>query len=104
MLHGETNEDPHLGKRRYELMMAKARQLSNAQMILFDEESGSLNSTELGRIAAKYYIRSASVEIYNRLFRHGMGEADILAMLSMSAEVSATGPFLQKRIFIMGIV
>ena len=88
MLHGETEEDPHLGKRRYELMLSKARQLSSAQMILFNEESGSLKSTELGRIAAKYYIRSASVEIYTRLFRHGMREADILAMLSMSAEVS----------------
>lgn len=87
MLHGETVDDPLLGNKRHELMVVKARQLSNAGMIVFDERTGDLSSTDLGRIAAKYYVRAASVEMYNKVFRHGMSEADVLAMLSMSAEV-----------------
>lgn len=94
MHHGEAAEDPHLGQKRYELVLGKARQLSAAGMILLNEESGSLKSTELGRIAAKYYIRSASVEIYNRKFRHGMKDADVLTMLCMSAEVSEKSVFV----------
>lgn len=88
MVHEETQDDPLLGNKRYELMVGKARQLSNAQMIVFDERTGTLSSTDLGRIAAKYYVRTTSIETYNRVFRHAMSEADILAMLSMSAEVN----------------
>ena len=88
MLHDVAKEDPHLKKKRYELMLAKARQLVNARMILYDEDNGTLASAELGRIAAKYYVKSASVEKYNGLFRHGMEEAEVFAMFSESAEVS----------------
>jgi antiviral helicase SLH1 len=56
-------------------------------MIRFDETNGSLAISDLGRIAAKYYIRHSSIEIFNKEFRKIMTEADVLAMLSMSTEV-----------------
>jgi antiviral helicase SLH1 len=70
------------------LITAAALKLADAGMIIFDRPSGDLTITDLGRIAAKYYIRSASIEIFNKAFRQKMSEADVLAMLSMSTEVS----------------
>jgi len=58
-------------------------------MIVYDVHEGSLRITDLGRIAAKYYIRYSSIEIFNKEFRPKMSEADILAMLSMSSEVGS---------------
>jgi antiviral helicase SLH1 len=57
-------------------------------MIAYDQRTGSFTITDLGRIAAKYYIRHASIEIFNREMRPKMTEADVLAMLCMSTEVS----------------
>ncbi len=56
-------------------------------MLAFDRQTGSLVVTDLGRIAAKYYIRHKSIEIFNEKFRPKMSEADVLSMLSMSTEV-----------------
>lgn len=56
-------------------------------MINFEERTGNFIITDLGRIAAKYYIRHASIEIFNEEFRPKMTEADVLAMLSRSTEV-----------------
>ena len=50
---------------------------------------GTLAITDLGRIAAKYYIRAATIEKFNQQFRPKMGEADVFAMLSSSTEVKA---------------
>ncbi|KAJ7904375.1 Sec63-domain-containing protein [Mycena olivaceomarginata] len=81
-----TGDDPQLGNKRNELITAAALKLADAGMIIFDRPSGDLTITDLGRIAAKYYIRSASIEIFNKEFRQKMSEADVLAMLSMSTE------------------
>ncbi len=57
-------------------------------MIQFDEPTGTFAITDLGRIAAKYYIRHSSITMFNEEFKPIMTEADVLAMLSMSTEVS----------------
>lgn len=64
-------------------------------MILFDEPKGAFTITDLGRIAAKYYVRHESMEIFNNEFRPRMSEADVLRMLSMSTEVCR--PVLQDQ-------
>jgi antiviral helicase SLH1 len=81
-------EDPNLGNKRSELVDLDARKLAAAKMIAYDTKSKALVSTDLGRVAAKYYIRHSSIEIFNERFRPKMSEADVLAMLSMSTEVS----------------
>lgn len=58
-------------------------------MIVFDRTTGIFTITDLGRIAAKYYIRHTSIEIFNKEFRPKMSEADVLKMLCMSTEVCA---------------
>lgn len=83
-----TGDDPQLGNKRNELVTIAAQKLADTRMIIFDRQSGAFTITDLGRIAAKYYIRYTSIEIFNKEFRPKMTEADVLAMLSMSTEVS----------------
>ncbi|EMD40635.1 hypothetical protein CERSUDRAFT_130708 [Gelatoporia subvermispora B] len=82
----EVAEDPQLGNKRNQLVKEAATRLAEALMISFDRENGHFTITDLGRIAAKYYIRHSSIEIFNKEFRPKMTEADVLAMLSMSTE------------------
>ena len=88
MAHDEVVDDPQLGNKRHQLVIAKAKQLAAARMINFDEQRGTFTITDLGRIAAKFYIRSASIEIFNQEFRSRMSEADVLAIMSKSTEVN----------------
>lgn len=81
-----TGDDPNLGSKRNELITEAAKKLADARMILFDRPSGGFTISDLGRIAAKYYIRHTSIEIFNENFRPKMSEADILAMLCRSTE------------------
>ncbi|KAI8446251.1 Sec63 Brl domain-containing protein [Phakopsora pachyrhizi] len=46
----------------------------------------TLQSTELGKIASKLYIKNASIEIFKGIFRSKMSGADILAVISESVE------------------
>ncbi|TCD67667.1 hypothetical protein EIP91_012033 [Steccherinum ochraceum] len=79
-------EDPHLGAKRSQLVLEAAKRLVEARMIAFDRDAGTFTITDLGRIAAKFYIRCTSIEIFNKEFRPKMTEADVLGMLSMSTE------------------
>jgi antiviral helicase SLH1 len=83
-------EDPHLVQRRNFLVMAAARRLASAGMINLTERlktTSAFSITDLGRIAARYYIRYSSIEVFNKEFKPKMTEADALSMLSMSTEV-----------------
>ncbi|KAI0254907.1 Sec63-domain-containing protein [Lactifluus subvellereus] len=78
--------DPLLNSKRDRLVLAAAASLVEARMIDHDKDSGSFTITDLGRIAAKYYIRHRSIEIFNRELRTQMTEADVLSMVSLSTE------------------
>jgi len=82
----DVEDDPHLGSKSRELINLAINQLTEARMVVQDNKTDSYIITELGRIAARYYLRHTSVEIFNKEFRPKMSEADVLAMLSMSTE------------------
>ncbi|BGP29628.1 Putative steryl acetyl hydrolase mug81 [Rhodotorula toruloides] len=86
MTAAEVEQDPLLGSKRHALINNAAKRLVECQMISFDRDLGTFTSTDLGRIAARYYIRDASIEIFNKMFRPRMSEADILALISASVE------------------
>ncbi|KAG1874559.1 Sec63-domain-containing protein [Suillus subalutaceus] len=83
---GDVAEDPRLGQKRNFLVMTAARRLASAGMINLTEKTSAFSITDLGRIAARYYIRYASIEVFNKEFKPKMTEADALSMLSMSTE------------------
>ncbi|KAI9005728.1 Sec63 Brl domain-containing protein [Hyaloraphidium curvatum] len=82
----ELEDDPLLGKRRRDLVVLAAKKLAKAQMIVFDENVGYFTAKNLGRIASNYYIRHATVEIFNEMMHAQMTEADVLKMVAMSSE------------------
>lgn len=96
MLWNDLEGDPRLGAKRNQLAMNAVRRLAEARMVNWNKPTGILQSTDLGRIAAKYYIRLSSIEIFNQKFKPRMSEADVLTMLSYSTEVapSYSSPFL----------
>lgn len=55
-------------------------------MVRFDENSGQLYVTELGRVASHYYIKHDTILVFNKLLKKSMTEQDILKMLSQSSE------------------
>lgn len=66
MPHDEPKDDPQLGNKRNELIVQNARQLSAAKMIRFDEISNSFVISDLGRIAAKYYLKYQTMEVFSK--------------------------------------
>ena len=67
-------------------MTIAAKQLASFKMIQYDVDTGSLTSTDLGIIASRYYLNSASIEIFNDLFQSRLTEADALGVVSRSHE------------------
>lgn len=65
MAHDEAVEDPQLGSKRQGLTRTAGRRLAEIGMIRFDEVENSLTITDLGRIAAKYYLKHETVEIFS---------------------------------------
>lgn len=86
MDHSQPKEDPELGKRRRELIVEAARVLHKNKMIQFFEKTDYFAITDMGRIASNYYIRYKSIEIFDRLLKERMTEADVLSMISESSE------------------
>ncbi|KAJ3020927.1 UNVERIFIED_CONTAM: activating signal cointegrator 1 complex subunit [Siphonaria sp. JEL0065] len=82
----DLEDDPNLGNRCGELVTLAARNLHKAQMIVFDERNGFLTPKDLCRISSSYYIRSATIEVFNEMMRPIMTEANVLSMLSMATE------------------
>ncbi|KAL0949691.1 hypothetical protein HGRIS_009728 [Hohenbuehelia grisea] len=79
-------DDPQLGSKRAEYVKAAVNKLVNAGMMTIEPQTDAYVITDLGRIAAKFYIRHASIEIFNEKFRPKMTEADVLDMLCKSTE------------------
>lgn len=78
--------DPALAQHRKELITTAARRLAECRMAVFDEKSGNLYVTEMGRVASHYYIQHGSIETYNERLKPHMSRADLFEMLSLSAE------------------
>lgn len=66
MAHDETAEDPHLGRKREGLVDGAGKRLAEIRMAHFDQFQNTFTITDLGRIAAKYYIRHETVEVFSK--------------------------------------
>ncbi|KAG8227038.1 hypothetical protein J437_LFUL013825 [Ladona fulva] len=84
--YNDVMEDPSLEKKCREFIQIAARSLDKANMIRFNERTGDLNITDLGRTASHYYIKYDTVEIFNELMKPIMADSDILSMVSQAQE------------------
>lgn len=55
--------DPALERYRTELVVEAGRQLDKARMVRFEERTGYLASTDLGRTASHFYIRYNTIQV-----------------------------------------
>lgn len=79
-------EDRHLEEHRRDLIVRTAKELNRCRMARFDERSGQLYVTELGRVASHFYIHHESIQLFDEALHSGMKTAEILALLSESSE------------------
>ncbi|KIR59260.1 RNA helicase [Cryptococcus bacillisporus CA1873] len=86
MAHDVTKDDPQLGNKRNELIVQAARLLQKARMVRYDDLANTFGITDLGRIAAKYYLRFSTIEIFNSKFNPRMSNADLFQMLCEATE------------------
>ncbi|KAK0538541.1 putative steryl acetyl hydrolase mug81 [Tilletia horrida] len=89
MTVAEVMDDPHLGSKRLQLVQNAIKRLAAAKMLVTHGGLGGTNElviTDLGRIAARYYIPCRTIEIFNEKLRAKMSEADVLHVLSMATD------------------
>nr|KAG5694899.1 hypothetical protein BaRGS_029516 [Batillaria attramentaria] len=79
-------DDPTLEKHRYDLIVSAGRKLDKARMARFEERTGFMYSTDLGRIASHFYIKYDTVEVINEKFASLMTEGDIFSLVSNAQE------------------
>ncbi|ETN42924.1 uncharacterized protein HMPREF1541_02082 [Cyphellophora europaea CBS 101466] len=82
----EQQDDPQLGQRRRKLIVDAARTLHRSQCIIYNEKTDELKPKDVGRIASFFYVQHSSIEIFNTMLQPLASEADVLKMISMSAE------------------
>ena len=68
-------------------MTDAARQLESSKMARFDERSGNLYVTELGRVASHFYVKHNTIVIFNEALKRHMSEAEV-----GSQQLHDTGP------------
>lgn len=82
----EVRDDPLLEAKRTEIIREAARKLDRAKMIRFDERTGYLFPTDLGRTSSQFYVKYDTIEVFNELLRPVMNEGEIIAMLCKATE------------------
>jgi pre-mRNA-splicing helicase BRR2 len=83
--------DPELEQRRADLIHTAAVMLDKANLIHYDRRTGALKVTDLGRVAAHYYITHQSMGTYNDGLKPTMTEIDIMRLFALSAEFKCGG-------------
>jgi activating signal cointegrator complex subunit 3 len=82
----EVELDPELGRYRRKLIESAARNLDNCRMIRFDELSGQLASTDLGRTASTFYIDHETIMTFNESLKPSLDEAELLSIVCQAHE------------------
>ncbi|XP_013383776.1 activating signal cointegrator 1 complex subunit 3-like [Lingula anatina] len=79
-------DDPGLEKHRRDLIVNAAKQLDKNRMIRFEDATGYLFATDLGRTSSHFYIKYDTVEVINEMLKAIMTEADVLTLVSNAQE------------------
>ena len=84
--HEELAMDEQLVGKRRSLILDAIRTLMRCRMIKFDQASGQLYPTDVGRVASHYYIHHESVEMYNSLLKTYMNDEELFHLIASSKE------------------
>lgn len=90
LVYGLTWEElmasPALEGARRRMVTEAARQLQRCRMLRFDEDSGAMHVTDMGRVASHFYIAAASIEVFNERLAPHLDESQVLAAVARSKE------------------
>lgn len=84
--HYEIESDPSLVRIRNQLIVTAAKQLEEANMCRYNQDTGDLEATDLGLIASHFYINYATVTKYNELINDNLQPQDILTLIGEAQE------------------
>jgi pre-mRNA-splicing helicase BRR2 len=79
-------DDPSLERRRADLVHTAATQLDKAGLCRYDRRSGTLQATDLGRIASHYYISHGTVAAFNEHLKPTMGDIELCRLFALAEE------------------
>jgi pre-mRNA-splicing helicase BRR2 len=82
----EYEDDGALEQKRVDLVHSAATVLKKSNLVKYDEKTGKLQSTELGRIASHYYITHTSMDTYNKLIQPSMNDVELFRVFAQSGE------------------
>ncbi|KAF3932488.1 hypothetical protein ABW19_dt0207759 [Dactylella cylindrospora] len=82
----EYADDEALLQKRVDLVHSAAVALEKCHLIKYDQKSGRLQSTELGRIASHYYITHKSMLTYNQHLQPNISPIELFRLFSLSEE------------------
>ena len=82
----EYENDTVLEQRRVDLIHAAAHVLEKGNLIKYDRKTGTLQPTELGRIASHYYITHNSMATYNLHIQPGISAIELFRIFALSEE------------------
>lgn len=82
----EYEDDEALEQKRVDLIHSAATVLRQSNLIKYDDKTGKLQSTELGRIASHYYITFGSMNTYNSLIEPSINTIELFRVFALSAE------------------
>lgn len=79
-------DDVHLVQKRTDIIHTAAALLEKGNLIKYDRKSGTLQGTELGRIASHYYVTYASMNTYNQHLKPSMSSIELFRVFALSNE------------------
>lgn len=60
--------------------------LQDEKLVIYNAEEGTVQSTELGRIASYFYVKHKSMQTYNRGLNERSSQMDLFRLIAMSGE------------------
>lgn len=84
--YSDVEDDPSLDAKRRQLIHTSAMALDKARMVRYNERTGDLNITDLGRTASHFYIKYDTVEVFNEMLKPVMNESEVLNMMANAQE------------------
>ena len=82
----DVEDDPHLERRRAELIHTAASMLDRNNLIRYDRKTGSFQVTDLGRIASYYYCSFETMSTFNSLLKPTLTEIELLRTFALADE------------------
>lgn len=82
----EHQVDPKLERRRCELVHAAASILHSSGLVKYEKRSGTISGTNLGRVAADFYVGHGTISMYVEHMRPTATDIDLFRLMSLSGE------------------